>query len=353
MKKKVIRIGARTIGEGHPVFIIAEAGVNHNGSVKLAKRLVDVAKKAGADAVKFQNFEASEVATKNASMAAYQKRNTGKRESQIEMIRKFELSVKDFGAIAAHAKKRSIIFFSTPHGGFRSVDDMKKLGVPLYKFSSADLNNLPVLQYAARLKKPMLLATGMADLKDIKEPIETIRKTGNTNIIVLQTTTDYPARLKDAHLQAMQTIAKKYGVLPGYSDHTIGNTAAVVAVALGAKVLEKHITLDNTMSGPDHKASANPKDFKAYVQAVRDAEATIGSREKRIAARSRQYMPLVMKSVVARKAIKKGEKLNATNLAIKRPAKGLPPKFYFEMIGKKATRDLKPDEFIRRKDYGN
>ena len=352
MKQKTIRVGKFTIGEGNPVFIIAEAGVNHNGSVALAKRLVDAAKAAGADAVKFQNFEAQEVTTADAGMAEYQKRNTGKKESQIDMIRKFELSAKNFAGIAAHAKRRGILFFSTPHGGFRSVADMERLGVPLYKFGSGDLNNLPVLRYAARLRKPMILGTGMADLKDIREPVETIRKAGNDKIIVLQTTTDYPAHLADANIRAMQTIARTYNVIPGYSDHTTGATAAIAAVALGARVLEKHITLDNDMRGPDHKASASPVDFKAYVKAVRDAEVALGSAEKRVAKRSKQYISLVMKSVVARNAIRKGDKLTERNLAIKRPAQGLPPKFYFDMLGKRAKRDLKPDEFIRRKDYG-
>ena len=350
-KPKALKVGAFTVGEGHPVFIMAEAGVNHNGSVALAKKLVDAAKAAGADAVKFQNFTAEEVTTKDAGMAAYQKRNTGKSQSQIDMIRKFELPRKAFTEIAAHCKKRGIMFLSTPHSGFDSVDVLQKLKVPAYKFGSADLNNLPVLEYAARFKKPMLISTGMAQMHDIQEAVACIREAGNNNILVFQCTTDYPVKSKDANLRAMQTIRDAFGVVVGYSDHTTGADASVIAVALGASMLEKHLTLDNDMEGPDHKASANPKDFKAYVKAIRNAEVLLGSAKKTIAASSVQYIPLVLKSVVARGSIQKGELLTKRNLAIKRPQGGLAPKFYWDMLGKHATRDMKADEFIRKNDY--
>jgi N,N'-diacetyllegionaminate synthase len=350
-KQKTLKIGRYTVGQGHPVFIIAEAGVNHNGSVALAKKLVDAAKAAGADAVKFQNFKAEDVTTATAGMAAYQKRNTGKSESQIDMIRKFELSEADFKVIAAHAKKRGIIFISAPHSGFKSVDVLKRLSVPAYKFGSADLDNLPVLQYAARLKKPIIISTGMADMADIKEAVTTIRKAGNDKIVVFQCTTDYPAKLSDVNVRAMNTIRDTFNVIAGYSDHTIGLESSLVAVALGASVLEKHLTLDNSMQGPDHKASANPKDFKKYVEAMRNVEVILGSSKKTVAKSARPYMPLVLKSVVAAKAVRKGEKFTKENLAIKRPRGDLAPKFYWDMLGKRATRDLSPDEFIKKNDY--
>ncbi len=350
-KQKRIRIGTFIVGEGRPVFIIAEAGVNHNGSIALAKKLVDVAKEAGADAVKFQNFTAEEVTTADAGMAEYQKRNTGKSESQIEMIRKFELPASAFKEISAYCKKRGIMFLSAPHGGFASVDVLKNLNVPAYKFGSADLNNLPVLVYTARFKKPIILSTGMSDIHDIAETVAAIRKAGNDNIVVFQCTTDYPTRLEDVNMRAMCTIRDTLRVTVGYSDHTVGNEASIISVALGASVLEKHLTLDNSMTGPDHKASANPEDFRNYVQAIRDAEMMLGSSKKMIVKAARQYMPLVLKSVVARGHIKRGERLTRENLAIKRPAGGLPPKFYFDMLGKRATKDLRPDQFIRRGDY--
>ncbi|MEK7144837.1 MAG: N-acetylneuraminate synthase [Patescibacteria group bacterium] len=350
-KQKRIRIGTFIVGEGRPVFIIAEAGVNHNGSIALAKKLVDVAKEAGADAVKFQNFTAEEVTTADAGMAEYQKRNTGKSESQIEMIRKFELPASAFKEISAYCKKRGIMFLSAPHGGFASVDVLKNLNVPAYKFGSADLNNLPVLAYTARFKKPLIISTGMADMRSIAEAVQTIRKAGNDKIVIFHCTTDYPTRLEDVNMRAMQTIRDTFNVVVGYSDHTVGDEASIIAVALGANVLEKHLTLDNSMTGPDHKASANPEDFRNYVQAIRDAEMMLGSSKKMIVKAARQYMPLVLKSVVARGHIKRGERLTRENLAIKRPAGGLPPKFYFDMLGKRATKDLRPDQFIRRGDY--
>jgi len=353
MKKyQTIKIGKFTIGERCPVFIIAEAGVNHNGNLDLAIKLVDAAKAAGADAVKFQNFKVEEVVTDKAGMAEYQKRNTGKSESQLEMGRKLELKDKDFAVIAAYCKKQGIMFLSTPHGGFQSVDLLQKLKVPAFKLGSADLNNLPIMDHAARFKKPMIIATGMATMQDIAEAVNCIRKTGNQKIIVFQCTTDYPSKLEDVNLRAMLTIRDKFNVTIGYSDHTVGTEASIIAVALGARVLEKHLTLDNAMNGPDHKASANPKDFKAYIKAIRNAEIILGSPQKIVAQSARQYIPLVLKSVVARGAISRGEKLTKENLAIKRPTGGLPPKFYWDMLGKKAKRNLEPDEFIREGDYG-
>jgi len=351
-KQQTIKIGKFTIDNEYPVFVIAEAGVNHNGKLDLALKLVDAAKAAEADAVKFQNFKVEEVVTEKAGMAEYQKRNTGKSESQLEMGRKLELKDKDFAVISAYCKKKGIMFLSTPHGGFQSVDLLEKLKAPAFKFGSADLNNLPVLDHAARFGKPMIIATGMATMQDISEAVNCIRKAGNTKIIVFQCTTDYPSKYEDANLRAMLTIRDKFNVTVGYSDHTIGTEASIIAVALGARVLEKHLTLDNAMDGPDHKASANPKDFKAYVKAVRNAEVILGSSQKTIAQSAKQYIPLVLKSVVARGSISRGDKLTKENLAIKRPAGGLAPKFYWDMMGKKAKRDLEPDEFIRKSDYG-
>jgi N,N'-diacetyllegionaminate synthase len=349
--RKTIRIGARLVGDGQRVFVIAEAGVNHNGSVRLAKALVDAARAAGADAVKFQNFAAEEVATARAGMAAYQKRNTGKSESQIAMIRKFELPDAAFAQIAAHCRRRRIIFMSTPHGGFASVDVLRRIGVPAIKIGSADLNNLPVLDYAARLGKPMIISTGMAEMRDVAEAVAAIRKAGNDKIVVLQCTTDYPARHQDINLRAMLTMRDAQKVLVGYSDHTVDRESAVVAVALGACAIEKHLTLDNAMDGPDHRASANPQAFKDYVKAIRDAELILGSPRKTVVKSARQYMPLVLKSVVARRPIKRGEPLTEENLAIKRPGTGLSPKHYFKMLGKRVKRDLQADTLIKRSDY--
>lgn len=349
---KKIKIGNKIISGRSPVFIVAEAGINHNGKLDLALKLVDVAKNAGADAVKFQNFKIEEVVTNKAGMAEYQERNTGRSESQLEMGRKLELKDNDFAVIASYCKRKGIMFLSTPHGGFQSVDLLQKLKVSAFKFGSADLNNLPVIDHAARFNKPMIISTGMANMQDIAEAVNCIRKTGNQKIIVFQCTTDYPSKYKDVNLRAMLTIRDKFNVIVGYSDHTIGTEASIIAVALGAAVLEKHLTLDNAMDGPDHKASANPENFKSYVKSVRNAETILGSPQKTVVPSARQYMPLVIKSVVARCAINQGEKLTKENLAIKRPTGGLPPKFYWDMLGKKARRNVKPDEFIHKDDYG-
>ncbi len=348
---QTLRIRKRVVGPGRPVFIIAEAGVNHNGKFALAKKLVDAAKAAGADAVKFQTFRAEDVVTQRGKMAAYQKRNTGKDESQIAMLRRLTLSDAEFAALAAYAKKRGIIFFSTAAGGFRSVDVLESIGVPMFKFGSSDLDNLPLLDYAARLKKPMLISTGMGTLRETQEAVAAIRKRGNQKIVVFQSTTDYPANLAETNLRAMSTMEKTFKIVPGFSDHTVGSRASVVAVALGAQMLEKHLTLDNGMAGPDHKASLSPKDFAQYVRDVREAELILGSPDKTVAKSARHYIPLVQKSVVAARPIRKGERFSRENLAIKRPAGGLPPKALFAMVGKRARRDIAQDEFVRKSDY--
>lgn len=348
---KTLRIGNRIIGPGRPVFIIAEAGVNHNGKLALAKKLVDAAKAAGADAVKFQTFKAEEVVTGKGVMAAYQKRNTGKSESQLAMLRRITLTEKEFGALAAYAKKKGIIFMSTSAGGFSSVDVLQEIGVPVFKFGSSDTSNLPLLSYAARYKKPMLISTGMSDFAEVKEAVTCIRKAGNNNIVVFQCTTDYPAKPEETNLRAMLTMRDALGVVVGYSDHTVGSEASVIAVTLGASILEKHLTLDNDMPGPDHKASSNPADFAQYVQDVRNVEVILGSAKKTIVPSARPYIPLVLKSVVVRGGVRKGEKFTWENLAIKRPAGGLPPKAFFTIVGKRATRDIGHDEQIRRTDY--
>lgn len=348
---QTLRIGKRLVGPGRPVFVIAEAGVNHNGSFALAKKLVDAAKAAGADAVKFQTFRAEDVVTQAGKMAAYQKRNTGKSESQIAMLRRLTLTDAQFMALAAYATKRGIIFFSTAAGGFRSVDVLEAIGVPMFKFGSSDLDNLPLLDYAARLRKPMLISTGMGTLQEATDAVAVIRKRGNQKIVVFQSTTDYPAKLAETNLRAMVTMQKKLNIVPGFSDHTVGSRASVVAVALGAMMLEKHLTLSNRLPGPDHKASLNPKDFAAYVRDVRESELVLGSPQKTVAKSAKHYIPLVLKSVVAARPIRKGERLSRENLAIKRPAGGLPPKAYFSMVGKRARRDIAADEFVRASDY--
>jgi N,N'-diacetyllegionaminate synthase len=347
---KTLRIGNKVIGEGNPVFIIAEAGVNHNGSLILAKKLIDVAKASGADAVKFHNFKPEEVVTARARMARYQERNLGQSQSQLEMIRGFALSNQDLMSIEVYCKKKGILFLSTPHGGFASVDLLAKLKVEAFKFGSGDLTNVPVLRYAALLNKPMIISTGMATMKEIHEAVTTIQKTGNKKIVVMQCTTDYPTAPEEVNLRAIQSIAKATDTLVGFSDHTRGAHASVMAVALGACVIEKHFTLDKKMKGPDHKASADPKELAEFVRILREGEHMLGSSKKAPTKSEKQYIPIVRKSVVARKSIRKGEYFTDENLTVKRPGTGLHPRNYFQLLGKQAKRNIPADKLLTQKD---
>lgn len=345
-----MRIDKKEVGPGKPIYIIAEAGVNHNGDIALARKLIEAAKASGADAVKFQTFQADELATNDAPMAAYQKRNTGVAQTQYEMLRGLTLTDAEFAKLAVYARKIGITFFSTPHGGFRSVDLLERLRVPAYKIGSADLNNVPLLDYVARTKKPVIISTGMARMQDIAEAVRTIQKAGNEKIVVLQCTTDYPCPIEHANVEAMRTIAKRFGLPVGFSDHTIGSDASFAAALLGACVIEKHLTLDRTLKGPDHAASANPEEFKKFVERIRSAPVILGTGTKAPLPSERVFMPIVFKSVVAAQKITKGKLITKDMLAIKRPARGLPPRYYWRLIGTTATRDIAKDAYFTKKD---
>lgn len=348
---KSINIGGKLVGKSQPIFIIAEAGVNHNGSLDLALKLVDAAAFAGADAVKFQTFRAEQVVTTGGEMADYQKRNLGKTESQLAMLRKLELKEKYYPVLIQRAKERGIIFLSTPHGGFESVDFLQKMKVPAFKFGSGDLTNLPLLEYAAKLKKPMLISTGMSNLEEVKEAVAAIKKAGNSQILVFQCTTDYPLAPENVNLRAMQTMMKELGVLVGYSDHTIGSQAAVMATALGACMLEKHFTLDRTLPGPDQVASMEPLDFKKMVQEVEKVTVILGSPKKRLLGCEKQYVTVARKSVVSAKKIRRGDKLTKKNLTIKRPGTGILPKRLKELFGKVAAKNIPADSVVTEEMY--
>lgn len=342
-----IKIGNKFVGVGQPVFIIAEAGVNHNGNLKLAYKLVDAAVVAGADAIKFQTFKAEDVVTSFGKMAKYQKRNIGKNESQLEMLKRLELPDNFYIPLIKYCQKKKIIFLSTPHGGLKSVDLLKKLKIPAFKFGSGDLTNLPVLQYSAKFGKPMILGTGMATLKEVETAIKVIKSTGNNQIIVLHCTTNYPCPFEEVNLQAMKTMMKKLNVLVGYSDHTKGIQVPIMAVTLGASLIEKHFTLDKSMSGPDHKASLEPNELKEMVEAVRKVDLVLGSEVKRPNKSEKLMMRDVRKSIVATTDIKKGDVLTEKNMAIKRPGTGLSPNLWYEILGKVAKRDFKNGELIK------
>jgi N,N'-diacetyllegionaminate synthase len=348
--KGIIIIGKKRTGKDCPVFIIAEAGVNHNGSLRIALKLVDAAAKAGADAIKFQTFKAEQVATPESEMADYQKKNIGKQESQLEMLKKLELKENFYAPIIKRCREKNIIFLSTPHGGFESVDFLRSLNVVAFKFGSGDINNFPVLEYAAKFNKPMIIGTGMASMKEAAYAVEAIQKTGNKKIIMLHSVSNYPTHLQEVNLRAMQTMMKELGVVVGYSDHTLGIQTPIMATTLGASIIEKHFTLDRKMPGPDHKASLEPAEFRAMVKAIRNVKVIIGSPIKQPAASEKKHKLLARKSIVADKDIKKGVKIIKNMLAIKRPGNGIEPRFWNKVIGKKTKKNLKKDQFIAWRD---
>lgn len=342
---KSIQIKDKKIGIGHPCFIIAEAGVNHNGELKLAKKLVDVAVTAHADAVKFQTFIAEGVVTSGTEIADYARNNIGKNMKQIDMLKKYELTYDDFTVLKEYCDKKNIIFLSSPHS-FDAIDFLDHL-VPAYKFGSGDITNTPTLQYAAKKNKPLLLGTGMATLEEVKQAIHAITSTGNTQSIILHCTTSYPCSYEDVNLRAMTTMQKELDCLVGYSDHTLGILVPPLAVALGAVVLEKHFTLDATLSGPDHKASLEPEELAEMVRRIRDVEKILGSSEKKPTDSEKTIRENVRKSIVAGKNIRKGELIQKEMLMIKRPGIGISPADIEKIIGKKTKRDISIDEILR------
>lgn len=343
---KGFKIGDKKVGIGQSVFVIAEGGVNHNSRLDLALKLIDAAAEAGADAIKFQTWRAEQLVTKSGKMADYQKRNTGKEESQFEMLKKLELKEEWYPALIKRAKQKEIILLSTPHGGFESVDLLVKYNFPAFKFGSGDITNLPLLEYAAKFKKPMLISTGMSNMSEVREAVETVRAAGNNKILVFQCTTDYPLELENVNLRAMQTIRNELGVLAGYSDHTLGDQVAVMAVTLGACMIEKHLTLSRKLKGPDQTASTEPKEFKVLVERLGNIPKILGNGVKKPFAQELQYLSVARKSLVAKKDIKKGQKFNEQNLTIKRPGGGILPKRFKKLLGKVAKKDILQDTLI-------
>lgn len=344
---KKVRIGNRLIGEGEPCFIIAEAGINHNGDVKLAKRLIDVAKKAEVDAVKFQTFRAEEMVTRNAEKATYQKESTGTEVSQLDMIKKLQLSGKDFQELFAYAKLKGIIFLSSPFDK-GSVDLLDQLGVPAFKIPSGEITNFGLLRHIARKRKPVIISTGMSKHREIREALEVIRKEGVVEIILLHCVSCYPARIEDMNLRVMGTLQRVFKLPVGLSDHTLGTTIPIAAAALGASVIEKHFTLHKEMAGPDHKASLEPEELKQMAKAVRQVEIAIGDGKRRLTAEEERIKKVVRRSIVARADIHKGTIIIEEMLDIKRPGTGIEPKYIESVVGNVAKTTIKRDEVITR-----
>lgn len=326
-------------------LIIAEAGVNHNGRLDLALKLCDATKEAGADVVKFQTWKTENLLTRNVEQAEYQVLNTGKQESQFEMLKKLELSYDDFRRIKRHCDEIGILFSSTADEP-ESLDFLVELGIPFIKVGSGDIGNVPYLRYIGNKGLPVILSTGMSTLADVDISINALKEGGATDITLLHCTTNYPCPYEEANLRAMLTLRDAFCLSVGYSDHTIGREVAVSAVALGATVVEKHFTLDCQMDGPDHAASTEPQDFAALVQAIRTVEACMGTGVKEPSSTEKKISKVVTKRIVARKPINKGELLTEENICVKRNDKGMLARQWDLVVGRVATKDYLIDEGI-------
>ncbi len=327
-------------------LIIAEAGVNHNGSIEMAKQLIDAAAIAGVDYVKFQTFKAEKLVTKDAKQAEYQQRNAAD-DSQYAMLKKLELTQRQHEELIAYCKEKGVKFLSTAFD-MESVEYLHSLKLGLWKIPSGEITNYPYLKAIAQYGEPVIMSTGMCEMEDVQNAVDVLCKHGlkKEQITTLHCNTEYPTPMQDVNLRAMQEIKEKVDVKVGYSDHTQGIEVPIAAVALGAEVIEKHFTLDRTLPGPDHKASLEPNELKAMVDAIRNIEQALGDGQKHVSESERKNIAIARKSIVAARDIKQGEMLTEENLCVKRPGNGISPMRWEEMIGTCAMRDFKADELI-------
>jgi len=329
------------------VIIIAEVGVNHNGSLSKALKLIDVAKKSGSDFVKFQTFIPELLVIPEAKKAKYQNKND-KSKNQLEMLGRLAIPLSSFVKIKRYCKKKKIKFLSTPFD-IKSAKFLNKIHQKIIKISSGDLNNYPLLKEVSKYAKRIILSTGMSSLKEINDAIKTIKSFNKKTIInILHCTSQYPAKEKDLNLRAINLLKKRFNLEIGYSDHSRGNEASIAAVALGAKIIEKHLTLNNNLKGPDHKASLNPIDFKKFVVSIRKTEVSLGKEKKILTKSERDVKVVARKSIVASLDIKKGELFTDKNISTKRPSIGLSPMKWNTIIGKKSRHNYKKNDFIKK-----
>lgn len=342
-----VHIGASPVGPGHPCFVIAEIGVNHNGDMALAKRLIDAAAGTGVDCVKFQLYKTDELVTKTAPKAAYQVDTTGAAGAQRAMLEALELGPEQQAELAAYCADKGLLYICTPYDA-PSVDALDAIGVAAYKIASTDTNNLPFLRYVASKGRPTILSTGMSDLGEVEASLGALLDGGlsRDQVVVLHCLSEYPAPVDQLNLRAMVTMRDALGVVTGYSDHTPGVGASPWAVCLGASMIEKHFTLDRGLEGPDHRASIEPDELRELVQTVRAVESALGDGVKRPAPAEIPNRPRMRKSVVARAAIPAGATLTLADLALKRPGDGLEPKWLDRLVGQKTRRALAPDELV-------
>lgn len=340
-----LNIDGIKIGIDCPVFIIAEAGVNHNGDLELAKQLISKAKECGADCIKFQTFRADKIVTPDAPKAKYQQVNTGVVESQFDMLKKLEMPSSWYPVLIEECRRAGLVFLSTPYD-LSDIEFLERFDVPAYKVASALAVEPFFLERLARTGKPILLSTGMCSLAEVVEAVQTLRNAGNDQIVVLQCTTNYPSFSEDCNLRAMQRMGQGLDVLVGYSDHTQGCIAATLSVGLGACVVERHFSLDKMLPGPDHSSSSDPEELALLVNMIREAEKILGSEHKSPCKAELSNREAMRRSIVAACDIKSGTVLDEKHIAFKRPAKGLSPKHYQHVLGRKASSDILKDSFI-------
>lgn len=327
------------------VYVIAEAGVNHNGNMDMAYKLIDAAKEAGADAVKFQTYKTENLVSKLAQKADYQKRTTAAGETQFDMLRKLELSDEDFINLKKYCDKAGIHFLSTPFDK-ESVDFLDRIDVPVMKIPSGEITNFPLLVKVAQTGKPIIISTGMCEMEEIQAALDVLEEGGEKEIVVLHCNTEYPTPMKDVNLSAMYQMRAVLKKPIGYSDHTKGIEIPIAAVAMGASVIEKHFTLSRDLEGPDHKASLEPEELKRMIESIRNVEAAIGDGRKKPSDSERKNINVARKSIVACRKIRKGDFFTEDNLTTKRPGNGISPMLWKDIIGKKAGRDFGEDELI-------
>jgi N,N'-diacetyllegionaminate synthase len=329
------------------VLIIAEAGINHNGDIKTAMEMVHVAAESGADAIKFQTFSAEKVISASAPKADYQLKTTNPGESQLEMARKLELAYDEFRLLVAECKKQSISFLSTPFDD-DSIDFLVELDLGTFKIPSGEITNFPYLRKIGRLNKKVILSTGMANLGEVESAINILDQAGTKReeITILHCTTDYPTQYEDVNLAAMLTLKHAFKLPVGYSDHSLGIEIPIAAVAMGARVIEKHFTLNKAMTGPDHAASVSPEELSAMVKAIRHVEIAMGDGIKKAASGEKKNKPIARRSIVTARSIKKGDAFTSDNIVAKRPGSGISPIHWDQIVGKKALKNFAPDELI-------
>lgn len=346
-----IEIGNRTIGKNFPTFIIAEVGINHNGNIETAKKLIDIASKAGADAVKFQSFIAKNLVTFTANAASYQHKDNSDLK-QMDILEKVELGFGELQILKSYSESKDLIFLSTPFD-LDSLKLLQELDLVAYKISSGDLTNPILLNEVAKLGKPILLSSGMADIDEIKESIQWIIDNGCNSFGIMQCTSCYPTEQKDCNLNVITSLKNSFNVPIGFSDHTIDSTAAIVSIGLGAKFIEKHITLDHFLEGPDHQMSMEPNDFLLYVKSIRNAEQILGDGIKKTLPCEQEVKKLGRKSIVSKRFIPKNHIITKLDLDVKRPGTGISPKFFNDILGKKTKHDLDVDKVLQWDDLEN